>query len=146
MTEALVINLKYMIMEENNYSDDQYGRARVQDSPELIAYYKELETLGAGALWTVANDIEPWEPNLTTLKDFHGKWENLIPKGTPIPTPESKKEKKQYTRIGVFEGAGYSMKGVYRGVQRCRMRDNTTPEFCPVCIQAIKRLIDFYTK
>lgn len=92
------------------------------------------------------HDIEPWEPNLTTLKDFHGKWENLISKGTPIPTPESKKEKTQYTRIGVFEGAGYSMKGVYRGVQRCRMRDNTTPEFCPVCIQAIKRLIDFYTE
>ena len=43
-----------------NQSDDQIGRARVQDSPELQAYYKELETLGAGALWTVANDIEPW--------------------------------------------------------------------------------------
>ena len=46
-------------MEENNYSDDVYGRARVQDSEELKAYYKELEKLGAGALWTVANDIEP---------------------------------------------------------------------------------------
>ena len=37
-----------------NHSDNQLGRARVQDSPELLAYYKELETLGAGALWTVA--------------------------------------------------------------------------------------------
>jgi gentisate 1,2-dioxygenase len=46
---------------EDKFSDDVYGRARVQDSPELEAYYKELETLGAGALWTVANDIEPWE-------------------------------------------------------------------------------------
>ena len=54
-------------MEENNYSDDQYGRARVQDSPELMAYYKELETLGAGALWTVANDIEPWEPRSSSV-------------------------------------------------------------------------------
>jgi gentisate 1,2-dioxygenase len=53
-------------METNNYSDDQYGRARVQDSDELKAYYKELETLGAGALWTVANDIEPWEPRSTS--------------------------------------------------------------------------------
>ena len=34
-------------MEENNFSDDQIGRARVQDSPELVAYYKELEALGA---------------------------------------------------------------------------------------------------
>ena len=46
-------------METNNYSDDVIGRARVQDTPELEAYYKELEVLGAGALWTVANDIEP---------------------------------------------------------------------------------------
>lgn len=92
------------------------------------------------------HDVEPWEPNLTTLKDFHGKWENLIKKGTPIPTPESKNEKTEYTRVGVFEGAGYNLKGVYRGVQRCRMRDNTTPEFCPVCRQALQRLIDFYTK
>ncbi len=47
---------------EGKYSDDVIGRARVQDTPELEAYYKELEKLGAGALWTVANDIEPWEP------------------------------------------------------------------------------------
>ena len=45
---------------EAKHSDDQIGRARVQNTPELDSYYKELETLGAGALWTVANDIEPW--------------------------------------------------------------------------------------
>ena len=42
---------------EAKHSDDVIGRARVQDTPELEAYYKELESLGAGALWTVANDI-----------------------------------------------------------------------------------------
>jgi gentisate 1,2-dioxygenase len=34
----------------------------VADSPELAAYYDELERLEAGPLWTVANAIEPWEP------------------------------------------------------------------------------------
>lgn len=92
------------------------------------------------------HDVEPWEPNLTTLVDFHNKWENLIQKGTKIPTPISKNEKIQFNKVGVFEGAGYSLKGVYRGCQRCRMLDNTTPEFCPVCRQAITRVIDFYTK
>ncbi len=92
------------------------------------------------------HDVEPWEPNLTTLKDFHGKWENLIAKGTKIPTKESKDEKTQFNKVGIFEGAGYSMKSVYRGVERCRMRDNTTPEFCPVCRQAITKLINFYTE
>ena len=36
------------------------------------------------------HDIEPWEQNITTLKNFHGKWESLIKKKTPIPTPLSR--------------------------------------------------------
>ncbi|MBT2398184.1 cupin domain-containing protein [Streptomyces sp. ISL-100] len=44
------------------YDDDQLGRARVADTPELTAYYAELAGREAGALWTVANDIEPWFP------------------------------------------------------------------------------------
>lgn len=77
-------------------------------------------------------DIEPWEPNLTTKVNFTGKWEGLI----------GKKDKK----IGLYEGAGYSTKGVYRAYPDCRMRTNDNPEFCPACQQAIQRLIDFYTK
>lgn len=92
------------------------------------------------------NDVEPWEPNLTTLVDFKGKWENLIKKGTPVPTPLSDDQKTIDTRVGVFEGAGYSLKGVYRGMQDCRMRTNENPEFCAVCKQALQKLIDFYTK
>jgi len=38
------------------------GRSNVDDTPQLRAYYKELETLESGALWTVANEIEPWFP------------------------------------------------------------------------------------
>ncbi|MDQ5847704.1 MAG: cupin domain-containing protein [Pseudomonadota bacterium] len=38
------------------------GRANVEDSPELEAYYRELESEELGALWTVANEIEPWHP------------------------------------------------------------------------------------
>lgn len=92
------------------------------------------------------HDVEPWEPNITTLADFAGKWENMIKPGTPVPTPESDNPDTITTKIGLFEGAGYSLKGVYRGVQDCRMRTNETPEFCPVCRKALQRLIDFYTK
>lgn len=42
--------------------DDVLGRARVRDSAELEAYYDDLAQCETGALWTVANDIEPWEP------------------------------------------------------------------------------------
>ena len=88
------------------------------------------------------HDIEPWEQNITTLKDFHGKWKNLIKKKPPIPTPLSKDK----SIIGAFEGAGYSLKGVYRPMQDCRMRTNDTPEFCAACRLALTKLIDFYTK
>ena len=51
----------------DNESHDQYrehvaGRADVEDTPELLAYYRQLKRLQTGALWTVANKIEPWEP------------------------------------------------------------------------------------
>ena len=42
--------------------EDTPGRANVEDTPELLAYYSELERYDAGALWTVANTIEPWQP------------------------------------------------------------------------------------
>lgn len=88
------------------------------------------------------HDVEPWEPNITTLADFSKKWQSMVAKGTPIPTPiKAGKES-----AGLYEGAGYSLKGVYRAYPDCRMRTNENPEFCEVCKQAISRLIDFYTK
>lgn len=97
------------------------------------------------------HDVEPWEPNLTTLVDFHNKWENLIPDGTKLPTPEPKdldkpNANKKKWKVGAYEPAGYSMHGVYRGFPDCRMRTNENPVFCPVCQQAIRKLVDFYTK
>ena len=88
------------------------------------------------------HDVEPWEPNLTTLVDFHGKWEDMVKKNTPVPTPVGTDNNK----VGLYEGAGYSMKGVYRALPDCRMRTNEYPEFCAVCQRALTRLIDFYTK
>jgi gentisate 1,2-dioxygenase len=45
-----------------NYREDVAGRANVEDTPELAAYYDDLERFDTAALWTVANKIEPWEP------------------------------------------------------------------------------------
>lgn len=77
------------------------------------------------------HDVEPWEPNITTKVDFRNKWENLI--GTD-------------SQAGFYEGAGYSLKGVYRAYPDCRMRTNENPEFCKACRQALVRLINFYTE
>ncbi|MEC9266208.1 MAG: cupin domain-containing protein [Pseudomonadota bacterium] len=56
-----------MTSTRQNYREDVAGRANVEDTPELAAYYNELETFSAGALWTVANKIEPWEPKSDSL-------------------------------------------------------------------------------
>ena len=91
-------------------------------------------------------DVEPWEANITTLANFHGKWENLIEKDTPCPTPLSNKKKDITNKVGYFQGAGYNTKGVYRGVQDCRMRTNECEQFCIVCRNALEKLIKFYTE
>lgn len=108
------------------------------------------------------SDTEPWEPNITTLKDFSSKWADLLPKGTPIPTPLDKsvpdyrsiapgdkaamqRLNQCVQRVGVFEGAGYQSKGCYRPAQECRMKINEVEDFCPVCTRAIRRITDFYT-
>lgn len=90
--------------------------------------------------------IEPWEPNLTTLTDFNHKWKDMLPKGTKIPTPPTNDPLKIYTQVGVYEGGGYSSKGVYRPVMECRMKINEAPSFCPVCQRALERIIQFYTE
>ncbi|HEV2571182.1 MAG TPA: cupin domain-containing protein [Beijerinckiaceae bacterium] len=51
----------------DQYREEVAGRANVEDTPELIAYYKDLERLETAALWTVANKIEPWEPKSASV-------------------------------------------------------------------------------
>ena len=87
--------------------------------------------------------IEPWEANITTLNNFEVKWKNMLHPNTPIPTPTNDASK---CPIGVYEGAAYSAKGIYRGAIDCRMRTNDYKSFCPVCQQNLERLIRFYTE
>ncbi|PID93570.1 MAG: peptidase M64 [Bacteroidetes bacterium] len=87
--------------------------------------------------------IEPWEPNITTLTNFEKKWKHQVKAGTPIPTPPTK----EYLHtVGAFEGAGYVEKGIYRPMQDCMMNTFKGDLFCPVCVEAIHRVIDFHTK
>jgi hypothetical protein len=46
-------------------------------------------------------------------------------------------------KVGVFEGAGYASKGLYRSMIYCLMIVNPKNEFCRVCQRAIARMIDF---
>jgi len=88
-------------------------------------------------------DIEPLDPNLTTLVDFDSKWKDMVDEGTPIPTPSTKEYEDV---VGAFEGGGYVEKGVYRPKQDCTMKSIVVDNFCPVCKRAIQQMIDFYTE
>lgn len=68
-------------------------------------------------------DIEPWEQNITTKVD-------------PMKA----------SRLGNYEGAGYKEKGIWRYQEDCRMRTNAYPDFCPICQEALEKIILFYTE
>jgi hypothetical protein len=88
-------------------------------------------------------NVEPWEPNITNLVKFENKWQHMLPSDTPVPTPL---DNNTYAlQLGVYEGAGYIAKGLYRPTPDCLMRSFKGDKFCPVCSEAIQRMIDYYT-
>ncbi|MFH0990602.1 MAG: M64 family metallopeptidase [bacterium] len=119
--------------------------------------------------------VEPLEPNITALLDpTHVKWQEQLSPGIDIPTKYGKDEiealqeerrnnrdkakeieekiqsiRKQYSplndKVGVFEGAGYSSKGLFRPMVYCIMISHPKNEFCLVCQIAIQQMIEHYT-
>lgn len=55
-------------------------------------------------------------------------------------------QKSKYAgKVGAFEGAGYATKGLYRGSVNCIMFTQAN-YFCPVCQDAMTRMIEWYSK
>jgi hypothetical protein len=69
--------------------------------------------------------------------------ENMVPESVEIPTPRNQLNNKT---VGVYEGGGYTSKGIYSPFIDCRMKSNVAGEFCPVCKEAIKKVIRTYTE
>jgi hypothetical protein len=106
--------------------------------------------------------IEPTEPNITALLDPQKlKWGKFVTKGIAIPTPWEKEkydkmDKEQQKihlaapvyrdKVGAFEGAGYSSKGLYRPMIDCLMFSKGELPYCKVCEEAIIQRIDYYTR
>ena len=127
-------------------------------------------------------DVEPWEPNITTLNVNGGpKWADKLTPGVKTPTPWQKSRYDSLTHArralsrsqtdydkkrkeiesqmdailndpefkdvtGCFQGGGYASDGVYRPSINCRMFSKSLVEFCPVCRDALDKMIDYYTK
>lgn len=84
--------------------------------------------------------IEPWEANITTTTDkARVKWHDHIKATTPVPTPNDTMYRDV---VGVFEGAGYSNKGMFRPQLYCIMRSFEVRSFCAVCRDWLVRTIE----
>jgi hypothetical protein len=86
---------------------------------------------------------EPREPNITSLVNFESKWMSMLDDDTPIPTPVTDANK---NKLGVYEGAGYCEKGLYRPFISCTMKDMVYNKFCPVCKESLIQMLKFYAK
>lgn len=83
---------------------------------------------------------EPWEPNVTALRDPEQlKWRSFVTPGTPLPTPD---EERYAEAVGAFEGAAYRARGLYRPCRTCLMKEKGQLPFCPVCAAAVQEAID----
>ena len=138
LTTALHKDFKPVVVHEFGHSFAGLADEYYYDDQFVEYYYPESE---------------PWEQNITTLYDFESKWDDMLPKLIQIPTPVNgdvwkriKEGEKPKAIIGVYEGAGYQSKGVYRPYPDCRMKTNAAESFCPVCQRAIARIIEFYTE
>lgn len=70
--------------------DRMRGRSFVTDTPELLAYYDELEGQNSTAFWRRANAIEPWEP-VTRYKPTLWRYADMRPlvvKSSELVKPE----------------------------------------------------------
>lgn len=86
-------------------------------------------------------------PNVTTETDPKLiRWRHWINSGVPIPTPTSS----DYAdKIGLFEGAGMYVSGLYKPKQVCTMGrysrgSEVMPPFCEICREAIVKAIYKY--
>ena len=106
-------------------------------------------------------NVEPWEPNITTLTNLESKdWKELLG-NAPVPTPVKETnwelnpqnpesadfDPKKPWKLGVYEGGGYLSEGVYRPWPNCMMNwFHRIDVYCPVCCREIQNTIDLYTK
>jgi len=56
------------------------------------------------------------------------------------------RDSKFWGKVGAFEGAGYSSKGLYRPMLDCIMFSKGKKPYCKVCRAAIVRMIKYYSE
>jgi gentisate 1,2-dioxygenase len=99
--------------------EDIVGRANVEDTDELLAYYDELSLRDAGALWTVANEIEPWQPQSSSVPLLwrYAELRDLVLKSVDLVTPEKAGRRVVYLANPRRREVAAAVGGLYTGLQ-----------------------------
>jgi gentisate 1,2-dioxygenase len=102
-----------------NYREDVIGRANVEDTPELLAYYDELEKFDAGALWTVANKIEPWAPKSASVPVLwrYADLREQVLRSVDLVTPEKAGRRVIYLNNPGRQDVAAAVGWIYAGLQ-----------------------------
>ncbi|MCX7954748.1 MAG: IgA Peptidase M64 [Bacteroidales bacterium] len=82
-------------------------------------------------------NAEPWEYNITTLVQFSKKWKKYMKKTKNGTYYYNKK-----LNVGLYKGAGYRSEKIYRSSLLCIMRSFETLDFCFVCSEAFKLMLN----
>jgi len=108
-----------MTAARENHREAVAGRSDVEDTAELLAYYEELETLKAGALWTVANKIEPWEPvsRYSPVLWPYDKMRSHVLRAIDLVTPEKAGRRVIYLNNPGAGDRAACVGGIYSGLQ-----------------------------
>lgn len=102
-----------------NHREDVIGRANVEDTPELLSYYDDLAKHEAGALWTVANKIEPWEPkseSVPVVWRFNDLREHVL-RSVDLVTPEKAGRRVIYMNNPGRQDVHAAVGWIYAGLQ-----------------------------
>jgi hypothetical protein len=102
----------------------------------------------------------PWDKEKHDNYSFEIQKERKALRAKNAPESEMEalleKERKELTslldnmeysgKVGAFEGGGYMQYGLYRPYADCIMFTRNRQQFCPVCRDAISKVIDMYVK
>jgi gentisate 1,2-dioxygenase len=102
-----------------NYQENVAGRANVAPTPELEAYYKQLDVLDVAPLWTVANAIEPWQPKSASVPMIW-RYEDLrdhVLKSVELVTPEDAGRRVIYLNNPGRQDVAAAVGWLYSGLQ-----------------------------
>ncbi|MCX7561221.1 cupin domain-containing protein [Sulfitobacter sp. F26204] len=114
--------------EPDNQREEIAGRANVTDTPELLAYYDELNDVNAGALWTVANKIEPWEPQSTSRPVLwrYADLREKVLRSVDLVTPEKAGRRVIYLNNPGRTEFSAAVGWIYAGLQVMHPGENAT--------------------